>query len=336
MSSDGTAGDNEPSLKVPSPACRRRERRRLLTGDLQDPGVEQAMVDDVDDVDQPAVAVAPPSVVDELRERLIARGLLVDAPAVVIPREPRPELAVPEVDPLAVLDEAEPHWAESPFDAWDVEPSDETIVVPCPRCRVGLHVAVQGTRVACADCDLAWRYAVCDRCDALHLTVERQESWPCPSCGAFVRSWWRTPTAPQLALPILARRRHAIVQEQRRIAREGMRMRRWKLIAFAVVAALLASGIVVAGRAAEPEQQRGVDVACTHFRALLEEVAAGRMPPAQLEQELEQLQVEAEGTSPELTTAVAGMLAADSATAPAFISARASFIDACGTAFPRS
>jgi hypothetical protein len=291
-----------------------------LTGDLQEPEVENAAAGNG------ATARAAPDL-DEVRERLKARGLLTDAPAVVIPKEPRAaqpaaadEVAIPE----------EPHWAESPYDAWDVTPGPDTTVVPCPRCGKPRTVPVEATRLVCEDCDRAWRYVICSRCDRLQLAIERQESWQCHHCAQFSRAWWRTPSARMLALPVLARRRDAIVQEQRRIVREGMRMRRWKLIAFGVVAALAAAVFVVATRAAEPNVSTGRAVACPHFRSILEDVAAGRITDAQLQAELEELQVEVAGEPSEFGTAVADMLAAEAPTSPGFIAARAALVDACG------
>ena len=272
-----------------------------------------------------AVRAAPD--LAEVRERLRAKGLLTDSPAVVIPKEPR------AAQPQAEEEEApveEAHWAESPYDAWDVTPGPETTVVACPRCAKPRTVPVEATRLVCEDCDRAWRYVICPRCDRLQLTIERQESWQCHHCTQFSRAWWRTPSARMLALPVIARRRDAAVQEQRRIVREGMRMRRWKLIAFGVVAALAAAVFVVASRAAEPDVTTGRAVACPHFRAVLEDVAAGRLSGAALDAELDRLQQEIQGEPAEFGNAIAGMRAAEGPTSAAFITSRAALVDACG------
>ena len=310
-----------------------------MTGDLQQPEVDtlDGRLPEAEAVDAPAT---PSRLADleALRERLKARGVLTDAPAVVIPKEPRPAIAPePGIDAPDLDDgDREPHWAESPYDAWDLDPGPEpieTVDVRCPGCRTTCAVPVQGTRLTCAKCDRAWRYVVCDRCHELDLAIERQESWRCHQCGNFSRSWWRTPSARLLALRVLARRREAIAAEHRRIVREGMRMRRWKLIVFAIVAALAAAVIVVATRAAEPDGASSRAVACQHFRAVLEDLAAGRMSPDQLERELEQLEIEAEGEGSELSAAASGMRAASGPTAPEFITSRAAFVDACGADF---
>ena len=299
-----------------------------MAGDLQEPRVELANGE----------AVAPDARAADLhalRERLKARGVLTDAPAVVIPREPRPASTGDGEEAHPADPAEEPHWADSPYDAWDVEPGPETTDVACPGCRTTCTVPVESTRVPCASCDRTWRHVVCDQCGHLGLAFERQESWRCHRCGHFSRSWWRTPSARLLALRVLAERRDALVQEQRRVVREGMRMRRWKLIAFGMCAALAAAVIVVATRAAEPDVASGRQVACSHFRAILEDVAAGRTTPAGLGAELEQLELEATG-EPDLSAAIAGLRAARGPTTPEFITARATLVDACGAEFGRS
>jgi hypothetical protein len=316
-----------------------------LTGDLQEPTIDEAPARPVAPPREPPAASldAPPAAsaariadLEALRERLKARGVLTDAPAVVIPKEPRPEPAPGDPDAsFAEGSPVEPHWAESPYDAWDVEPGPETVPLPCPRCHTSCTVPTQATRLTCTSCDLTWRFVVCDQCDRLDLTRERQESWRCRQCGHFSRAWWRTPSARLLALRVLARRREAMIQEQRRIVREGMRMRRWKLIAFGVVAALAAAVFVLATRAAEPATASGREVACSHFRSILEDVAAGRSTPTGLESELRQLELEAQGED-DLTAPVSNLLAARGPTAPEFIAARATLVDACGVAFRAS
>ena len=311
-----------------------------MTGDLQEPEVEGVDAG-------PVAPAAPPDPraadLEALKERLRARGVLTDVPAVVIPKEPRPAVAdgdapISDADVKADADvgaDHEPHWAESPYDAWDVDPgpAPETVDVACPRCRTSLAVPRQATRVSCASCDLSWRYGVCERCRKLDLAMERQESWRCHDCGHFSRSWWRTPSHRLLALNVLARRQEAIAVEQRRLVREGMRMRRWKIIVFGVVASLAVAIFVLSTRAAEPDGASGRTAACQHFRSILEDVAAGRMPPAELDAELEELELQVEGEGPELAAAVSGMRAASGPTAPEFISSRAAFVDACGPDF---
>lgn len=280
---------------------------------------------------------APPSTepsLDEVRARLAARGLIASAPPILIPKEPRPEPAEPLV-PVAPTEPKESHWAESERDGWDVEPTAERTSVTCPQCRDRVDVALEATRVPCERCDRSWRFAVCEHCDELSLTMERQESWRCSHCGEFTRSWWRTENATYVAPRVIGRRRDQLAREERERVREGMRRRRWKLIAFAVVAAIVAGGIVQAGRAAESDGPKGAEVACPHFREILEGVATGRLAQGQLDGELERLAEEV-GDDPELAAPVADLQASSTPTSPGFIAARGTLVDACGPAFGRS
>ena len=271
---------------------------------------------------------------DEVRARLSARGLIASAPPILIPKVPRPEPAEPLV-PVQPSEPKEAHWAESERDGWDVEPGPERVAVACPQCRTKVDVPVEATRVPCEPCDRMWRFAVCQRCDELSLTMERQESWRCSHCGEFTRSWWRTEGATYVAPRVIGRRRDQLAKEERERIREGMRRRRWKLVVFAAVAAVLAGVIVGAGRAAESAGPTGAEVACPHFRDILEGVATGRMPQAELDQELELLASEA-GDEAELAQPIAELQASSVPTSPGFIAARGVLVDACGAEFGRS
>jgi hypothetical protein len=271
---------------------------------------------------------------DEVRARLSARGLIASAPPILIPKVPRPEPAEPVV-PVQPSEPKEAHWAESERDGWDVEPGPERVAVACPQCRTKVDVPVEATRVPCEPCDRMWRFAVCQRCDELSLTMERQESWRCSHCGEFTRSWWRTEGASYVAPRVIGRRRDQLAKEERARVREGMRRRRWKLVAFAAVAAVLAGVIVSSGRAAQSGGPTGAGVACPHFRDILEGVAAGRLSQAQLDEELERLGEEA-GDVAELAQPVAELQASSVPTSPGFIAARGALVDACGAEFGRS
>lgn len=273
---------------------------------------------------------------DEVRARLEARGLLANSPPILIPREPRPEAAPTEpVEPVEQQEPAETHWADSDRDAWDVDPGGARTGVGCPRCLDPISVPLEATRVHCGRCDRTWRFAVCEHCDALALTVERQESWRCGRCGEFSRSWWRTEGAHYLVERVLAKRRDAYVGEQRAAVREGMRRRRWKLVLFAVVAALLGAVVVIGTRVAESEPPAGVTVACPHFRQILEDVATGRLSQPQLDEAIARLEGVA-GDDPELLVPVRALRAAGAPAAPAFIAARSELVDTCGADLGRS
>jgi hypothetical protein len=282
---------------------------------------------------EPAKVEVEPSL-DEVRARLQARGLVASAPPIVIPREPRPEPAPTLEEPAPAVPQ-EAHWAESEQDEWDVEPGPDRTHVACPRCRTDLWVPLEATRVTCTDCERTWRYAICSGCDELSLTVERQESWCCAKCGAYSRSWWRTDTPEYLARRVLAKRLEVHAEQQRAIVREGMRARRWKLIAFGVVCALLAAVVVGITRAQEPAAPAGRAVACSHFRDLLEGVAGGRMSQAQIDDELKKIETEAANDA-DLTGPIGDLRASSVPTSPGFITARGALVDACGPDFGRS
>jgi hypothetical protein len=282
---------------------------------------------------EPAKVEVEPSL-DEVRARLLARGLVATGPAIVIPREPRPEPAPGSEEPPPVVPH-EAHWAESDRDEWDVEPGPDRTHVACPRCRTSLDVPLEATRVTCEDCERTWRYAVCSGCDELSLTVERQESWCCAKCGAYSRSWWRTDTPEYLARRVLAKRLEVHAEVQRAIVREGMRARRWKLIVFGVVCALLAAVIVGTTRASETGAPKGREVACGHFRDLLEGIANGHLSQAQVDDELEKIETEA-GGDPDLAGPIGDLRASSVPTSAGFITARGALVDACGTDFGRS
>lgn len=284
------------------------------------------------------VIATPPSSgvsLDEVRARLEARGLIANAPPILIPKEPRPEPAPTTDVVVAPAEPTETHWAESDRDGWDVEPGPERSTVACPQCRESVDVALEATRVPCARCDRMWRFAICEQCDELALTMERQESWRCSHCGDFTRSWWRTDGATFVAPRVLGRRRDALAREERERVRDGMRRRRWKLVTFAAVAAVLAGVIVGAGRAAESAGPTGAAVACPHFREILEGIATGRLAQGQLDGELERLADEA-GDDVALSGPVSELRAAPTPTSAAFISARSALVDACGPEFGRS
>ena len=284
---------------------------------------------DLDHAPSEDVAQAPS--IDEVRARLAERGLLATRPRVLVPKEPRPE---GEATPLttfapALPDDDEAHWAEAEADAWDVEPGSEEVTVRCPQCREVFFRPLESTRFACPTCDRAWRFAICSECDVVAMTIERQESWRCGSCNHVTRSWWRAPTAHRLAFDVVARRKHQAVEEQRRLVREGMRKRRWKLIAFAVWSAILAIGIVVGFRMAQPSAASGTDVTCTHFNRLRSDIASGTMTASQLKNELQALQVEADDAHADVQKAVLDLTAAGAPGTSSFLIARTAVADAC-------
>lgn len=278
---------------------------------------------------EPTVELSP---VDAARARLAARGLLQTQPAVLVPKEGKRDGAQPEQPSPSPEeqgnaprpDERTAHWGAMAEDAWDIDATSSTeVTVPCPRCRSDVRNLIEATRFVCRPCDRAWRWATCGGCEALTLTVERQESWRCGSCGQFTRSWWRTPAARRDAAHVVARRKHEAVQAERARVRAGMRKRRWKLVAFGVVASLLTAGAVIGVRAAEPPAATGTDAVCERVERLGPELGTN------LDGELDVLEAEAVGAAPEVADAVAGLRAAGPSGTASFLIARTALADAC-------
>jgi hypothetical protein len=267
--------------------------------------------------------------IDQIKARLAARGLLQTQPAVVVPKEARRATPATAVDDDAPDAQQRRHWSEAPEDTWDVEPtsanSTTDTAVACPQCRHVERRPLESTRVACAPCDRAWRWATCGSCDALALTMERQESWRCAACGQFTRSWWRTPHARRDAAHVVARRKHEAMLQERAEVRAGMRKRRWKLVAFAAASATLAAALVIAVRAAEPSTATGTDAVCAHVSRLGADLAT----TPDLDHELETLQAEATGAAPDVAKAVDGLRTAGPPGTAAFLVARTALVDAC-------
>ncbi|HEX7166437.1 MAG TPA: hypothetical protein VF230_05595 [Acidimicrobiales bacterium] len=284
-----------------------------------------------------------PPTIDEIRSRLAARGLLATAPRIVVPKEPRAdreESATPEsqarpgdaFDP--VLDD-EAQWADTGEDDWDVDPGTTETTVRCPQCREVFFRPLDATRFACPTCERAWRFAICEGCDELALTIERQESWRCGSCGHFTRSWWRTVIAQKTAFDVVARRKHLLVEHERRLVREGMKKRRWKLIALAVWSMVVALGIVIGVRMSEPSAATGTATACAHFDRLRGDIVNGTISAQELEKELDAMQVEAEGGDERVLEAVIGFRSSGRNGTSSFLVARTALADACELATRR-
>lgn len=305
--------DPDPTLPPPAPAPA--------------PGAEAEV-----SVTPDAPSETPATPIDDVRARLAARGLLATRPAIVVPKEPRPERPEIELRPIAPPDrDGDQHWAESDQDEWDVEvpPGAEETTVRCPQCREVFFRPLESTRFACPTCDRAWRFAVCGECDELMLAMERQESWRCGKCNEFTRSWWRTPSAPRDAAHVVARRKHQLVEAERAAVRAGIKKRRWKLVALAVWAGVAAVGVVIGVRLTEPSAASGTRVACAHFDRLRSDLASGTVGAAELDRQLDQLQAEAEGADEDVAQAVVDLRAAGHPGSSSFLVARTGLADAC-------
>lgn len=270
--------------------------------------------------------------IDAVRARLAERGLLVSGPTIVVPRGDRPEPAARPVvfDDVLVEAEGDHHPNAVPEDDWDVTSENgELTSVRCPQCRGTQLTPIDVTRFRCLTCERAWRWAVCEGCDDLGFTVERQESWRC-GCGHFTRAWWRTDTAPRDALVVVARRKDAAAQAVKAEVRAGMRRRRWKIILGAVVgllAVLVFVGLVRAneGRAGAT----GTNEACRQFGILRSDLASGTLGTAELADRLDALALAAEGGSPAVQEASIELKAIGQPTKAAFLITQTKLADAC-------
>lgn len=269
--------------------------------------------------------------IEAIRARLAARGLLVQGPAIVVPRCERPEKAVVLDDVLAEA-EGDLHPNAVPEDDWDM-PSDggPLVEVRCPQCRGTQKTPVDVTRFRCLTCQRAWRWAVCNGCDELAFTVERQESWRC-GCGHFSRSWWRTDTAHRDGLIVVARRRDLAAQAERAKVKAGMRKRRWKIIAFAVVGLVLVLGFVVKVRTGETTPAAGTAETCRLFGHLRSDLGSGTLTGEELEVSLEALGDAASIADPAIHDSALELVAVGSPNKAAFLVAQTNLADAC-TAF---
>lgn len=287
------------------------------------------------------VAEAPPAgpdadseSIEAIKARLAARGLLVKGPAIVVPKEPRPDQPVLLDDVLAEA-EGDLHPNAVPEDDWDVTSEGGALVpVRCPQCRGTQKTAVDVTRFRCHTCERAWRWAICLGCDDVAFTVERQESWRC-QCGHFSRSWWRTDTAARDAPIVVSRRLDLAAKAEKERVRAGMRKRRWKLVAGAgagLVSVLAFVGIV---RASEPTVATGNAQTCRLFEDFRTDLGSGTLGAGDLEERLEELLVASDGADAAIRDRVVDLAAARQPSRAAFLVASTGLADAC-TAFERS
>ena len=260
---------------------------------------------------------------EAIKARLAARGLLATRSQIIVPKEPRPEAAVATTTTFTtdLHDDV-----ESELDQWDVEPGREEAPVRCPQCRDMFIRPLEATRFFCPACERGWRWATCTSCDALSFPLERQESWRC-GCGAFNRSWWRTASARRDAIHVVARRKHAAVEQARKEVREGMRRRRWKLIALAVWAAVIAVALPIGVRMAQ-DDGGGTTATCAHWMRLRPAIANGTIVGRELDAEIDGLVDLAASADGAVQIAATGLAAAPVGSA-AFLAARAELSNAC-------
>lgn len=286
-------------------------------------------------VPEPPAEAEPALPVDEddesiaaIRQRLAARGLLVKGPAIVVPKEPRPDAPVVFDDVLAEA-EGDHHPNAVPEDDWDVASEGGALVsVRCPQCRGTQQTPVDVTRFRCVTCQRAWRWAICQGCDEVAFTMERQESWRC-RCGHVNRSWWRTPYAHRDAGFVIARRRDLAARAERAEVRAGMRTRRWKLITFAVAALIALLVFVGFVRAGESTPAAGTAETCRLFGILKSDLASGTLEQREIDARLDRLSEASSVASDDVRTPVADLAAVASPNKVGFLIAQTKLDDAC-------
>jgi hypothetical protein len=273
--------------------------------------------------------------IDAIRARLAARGLLVTGPAIVVPRGDRPERVERPVvfDDVLLEAEGEHHPNAVPEDDWDIKSENGDLVfVRCPQCRGTQQTPIDVTRFRCLTCERAWRWAICEGCDEIGFTVERQESWRC-GCGHFTRSWWRTDMAARDAFVVVARRKDALAQAEKAEVRAGMRRRRWKLILGAVVGLLAVLVFVGLVRANEGSAgATGTNEACRQFGILRSDLGSGTLDGDELAERLDALALAAENGNPAVQEATIELKAIGQPTKAAFLMAQTRLADACSAA----
>ncbi|MBW3650988.1 MAG: hypothetical protein KY458_10510 [Actinobacteria bacterium] len=273
--------------------------------------------------------------VEALRARLAARGLVRTEPSVrireVTPDQPRPAPAALATwtEPAPEAEEAEAGAAE----ALEPEPDGPRAPVRCPTCRGTTQVAVAATGFRCPSCDRVWRWAICDGCDDLALTVARQESWRCGACGHHTRSWWRTGTAARERAQVQERRREDAARRERERAMAAARRRRWKLVAagvfLVVVTAGIAGVVTLAGGGSPAEHSRA---ACSRYERVRTQIVNGTLSAPAAAAELAEVRELANAADPDVAAAAAELAAAGRPGTAKYLIASTKMSDACAAA----
>jgi hypothetical protein len=228
-------------------------------------------------------ARAEPAVAEDLaslKARLAARGLLRDQPSINI-REVAGDAPgrVVAFEPEPIFTTGRQIVDDDLGDPEELEPEQPgpTTKLRCPGCRTPQEVHDNATGYRCTSCAKVWRWATCSGCHALNLTIARQESWRCNGCGAYTRSWWRTPTRAAEHRRVAEARVTDAAERRRREAYEKARRRRWKLLS-AGAAAIIATSIATISfaRGAEPVVDRGATgQVCDAFGEIQNDISGG-------------------------------------------------------------
>lgn len=278
---------------------------------------------------------------DAIRARLAARGLVRTEPSVRIRDlaggrpDPTPAPIVPTkgdpFEPPPSPDEAVSDDAE----ALEPEPFGPKSSVRCPSCRTTQQVADDATGYRCGNCDKVWRWGVCTSCDHLSLTMARQESWRCTSCGAYSRSWWRTATAPREAQEVTRRRRAEAAERERQRVLALARRRRWKLVLAGVIVVVLAgvSALIYSSDDAGTPAER-TRATCSTWTRLKSDIANGSLTGAQLDAALAELAAGAELADNSVALAAEALADAGRPGTATYLVASTQLSDACANVRP--
>jgi hypothetical protein len=192
--------------------------------------------------------------------RLKAKGLLRTEPSIRIR-----DLAGDAPRPLVTFEPEQPLTTGRHIDDDDLGDPEElepelpgpTTDVRCPSCRTPQAVPDTSTGYRCRSCSKVWRWAQCSGCHVVSLTIARQESWRCP-CGAYTRSWWRTPTRAAEHKRTAEARAAQAAEQRRRQAYEKARRRRWKVLSAGALAIVItAAAAITISKHAAPVTTRG-------------------------------------------------------------------------------
>ncbi|HEX2851533.1 MAG TPA: hypothetical protein VHN98_13315 [Acidimicrobiales bacterium] len=269
--------------------------------------------------------------IEQIRARLAARGLLRESTT------PLPDLPAPAPPPMRArftsdLDEVTRSILEDEVDQLDYAPAATPMTLggaQCPACSAWFGVPSEATGFRCRSCERAWRWGICQSCDQLSLTPEKQDSWRCQLCGHFTRSWWQAPAPAAHRAAVVDRRKRTLkrLEDQRRKA-EKRHNRRMYLVAGALATILLAMGLVTAIRRPPAASDVGHGV-CAQFGHLKTDIVNGTASRDEVSSRIDTLVKAAAKAPPKVASAAAELKDAGPPGTAQFLVAQTALSDAC-------
>ena len=269
--------------------------------------------------------------IEQIRARLAARGLLrassTPVPQPVLPSA-RPRRATFSSD----FEQATNAALEGEVDELDFAPAATPTTLgaaACPACGTSYGVPGDRTGFRCRSCERAWRWGICQSCDQMSLTPEKQDSWRCPLCGHFTRSWWRAPEPAAHKSSVVDRRKRALnrLEEEHRKALRR-KNRRLYLVAAALVAVLAGIGGVALVR--KPPSAGDVAASiCSSYGRLKSDIVNGTASHDDVSARLADMERRAKDAPGNLHGAVSALAAAGPPGTAAFLVAQADVSAAC-------